>query len=154
MNDHPGVARAYLGNVPTSAETMRVADGLMAILLAGGIHPQVAAWACDLLPLFTVAIAFEEAVELQGGDGRPRAEQEADAIAMIRAFFFALPAERFPHLAAAATEMTTGDGNDRFEFGLSVLVAGLEAASASWPALAPEPVRAMIVEAAPTDGGG
>jgi len=30
--------------------------------------------------------------------------------------------------------LTTGDGEVRFEFGLQVLVAGIAAVSASWPA--------------------
>ena len=40
-----------------------------------------------------------------------------------------LPPELFPLLTKYSREMTTGDGHDRFEFGLDVLVAGLAAVS-------------------------
>ena len=43
----------------------------------------------------------------------------------IQRFYAALPAERFPMLAAMAAELTDGDGDDRFLFGLDVLIAGL-----------------------------
>ena len=38
-------------------------------------------------------------------------------------------AERFPLIARHAAEMTAGDGDDRFEFGLDLLVSGLAAVS-------------------------
>ena len=37
--------------------------------------------------------------------------------------------ERFPTMARYAKEMTAGDGEDRFEFGVDVLVSGLAAVS-------------------------
>ena len=40
-----------------------------------------------------------------------------------------LPPELFPLLTRYATEMTTGDGDERFEFGVDVLVSGLAAVS-------------------------
>jgi hypothetical protein len=47
-------------------------------------------------------------------------------------YFTSLPPDRFPHLAAHALVMTTGDGEDRFEFGLDVIVAGIEIVSNQW----------------------
>ena len=38
-----------------------------------------------------------------------------------------------PHIAAHAEAMSTGSGEERFEFGLNVLVTGLEAVSATFP---------------------
>jgi hypothetical protein len=51
----------------------------------------------------------------------------------FRGLLESLPADRFPHIAAHAEAMTTGSGEERFEFGLNVLVAGLEAVSATCP---------------------
>jgi len=132
MNAHPGVARAVIGIVPTGSETMRGADGMLALLLAGGVHPQVAAWSLDLLALYVSAVSFEESVQLRAGDGRPLAEQEAEYVDQLREYFTSLPADRFPHLAAHALVMTTGSGEDRFEFGLDVIVAGIEIVSNQW----------------------
>jgi Tetracyclin repressor-like, C-terminal domain len=41
------------------------------------------------------------------------------------------PPGRYPVLTAIAPDMTGVDADDRFEFGLNVLIAGLEAASAA-----------------------
>jgi AcrR family transcriptional regulator len=49
---------------------------------------------------------------------------------MRDAFYASLPADRYPVLTAVAPAMTGPDADDRFEFGLNVLIAGLEAASA------------------------
>src|SRR3954470_4872969 len=59
---HPGAARAAMGQVPTLEGTMRVAEGMMAICLAGDISPQAAAWMCDVASLYVSAIAYEESI--------------------------------------------------------------------------------------------
>jgi hypothetical protein len=41
----------------------------------------------------------------------------------------ALPADRFPHTVAYAWELTSGDGHDRFDFTLDLLLRGLAPAS-------------------------
>jgi AcrR family transcriptional regulator len=140
MNEHPGIARAMLGNVPTSEKPLAAADALLGVLIAGGMHPQVAAWACDLLPLYVTAISFEESIRARDGDGRPMSEQEAEFVAQLRGFFESLPPDRFPNLTANADVLTAGNGDERFEFGMSVLVAGLEAVSKRWPESRPDTV--------------
>ncbi|MGH3448599.1 MAG: TetR/AcrR family transcriptional regulator, partial [Nocardioidaceae bacterium] len=124
MARHPGVARAAMANVPTGEESLGTAEGLMAILRAGGVAEQVAAWACDLLPLYVTAVAFEESLyRVNGMEGQ-------EEVGRLHAYFAALPADRFPHLVASAVALTTGGGDERFEFGLSVLVAGIAAMAA------------------------
>ena len=44
----------------------------------------------------------------------------------IRGYFASLPAERFPNLSALADDITGGEPDDRFEFGLGLLLDGLE----------------------------
>jgi tetracycline repressor-like protein len=46
---------------------------------------------------------------------------------MMRDHLTGLPADRFPNLVALASVMFTGDADDRFEFGLDLLVLGLAA---------------------------
>jgi AcrR family transcriptional regulator len=140
MNEHPGIARAIIGNVPTSEKALVISDSLLGALIAGGMHPQVAAWACDLLPLYVTAVSFEESIRAGAGDGRPPSDQEADLVGQLRGFFESLPPDRFPNLTANADVLTSGNGDERFEFGLSVLVAGLEAVSNSWPDAKPDGV--------------
>ena len=46
---------------------------------------------------------------------------------MIRDYFASLPADRFPHTVALADELVSGGPDERFEFGLDVIVRGLAA---------------------------
>jgi len=39
--------------------------------------------------------------------------------------FAALPAETFPHTTRHATELTAGEGHDRFDFTLTLMIDGL-----------------------------
>ena len=132
MLRHPGVARAVIGYIPTGMQALVTTERLLAIMLAGGLEQQVAAWACDLLPLYVTAVAFEESVERVKSLDEPGVGQE-EFIAQLRTYFQSLPGERFPHIVATAVALTTGDGEERFEFGLRVLLAGLAAVSANWP---------------------
>ena len=49
----------------------------------------------------------------------------------MRHYFASLPPDRFPNVVSLAGPLTAGDpeGNERFEFGLDVLVRGLAAMS-------------------------
>src|SRR3954469_25818853 len=56
---YPGISRAALAVVPTNLETLRVSEGMLAILLAGDVAPQTAAWAIDALALYVNAYCLE-----------------------------------------------------------------------------------------------
>jgi hypothetical protein len=43
----------------------------------------------------------------------------------LRGYLASLPADRFPLTVALATALTQGAGDERFEFGIQVIVAGL-----------------------------
>ncbi len=120
-----------MGQVPTMEGTMRVAEGMMAICLAGGISPQAAAWMCD------VALPLRQRARLRGVHLDPRenstkAGEVPDHAAIdeqMLQFWQQLPPGQFPMLSRYSTEMTSGDGEDRFEFGIDMLVSGLAAVS-------------------------
>jgi AcrR family transcriptional regulator len=128
---HPGSARAAIGMIPTGTGALRTMDGLLAICDTGGISPQAAAWFCDLAAAYVSAVAVEEAIWIQRANSTPPGE-EPDHVAIdeqLRAMMEALPATEFPFVTSMAGMMTAGDGEDRFEFGIAVLVAGLRAVS-------------------------
>ena len=56
---YPGLSRAALATAPTNIETLRLNEGMLAILLAGGVAPQAAAWAIDALALYVAAYCLE-----------------------------------------------------------------------------------------------
>ena len=119
MNEHAGIARAVMGVVPTSEKAMAAADSLVGILITGGLHPQVAAWRSTSCRSDVSAVSFEESIQERAGDGRPLEKQEADFVEQLHAFFSSLPPEQFPNLTANADVLTTGSGDDRFEFGMA-----------------------------------
>ncbi|TDD57482.1 TetR/AcrR family transcriptional regulator [Kribbella antibiotica] len=123
MRANPGVARAAIGQVPLVEHAMLSTEKLLAILKAGRLPDQAAAWAADLLPLYVTAVSFEETV--QNASNWTPADVER-FVGEMRTFFADLPADRFPVTVALATALTAGAGGDeRFEFGIQVITAGL-----------------------------
>jgi AcrR family transcriptional regulator len=120
---HRDLARVSLGTIPLGEAALRVTDRMIELLTLGGLPKQVIAYAVDLLPLYAVATAYEQSLFNE----RTATEEGARYFEEVDAYFAALPADRFPHMAALAPELAEGDAGERFEFGLDVLVAGLAA---------------------------
>lgn len=55
----PGISRAALAMVATNLDVLRANEGMLAILLAGGVDSQTAAWAIDALSLYVSAYVLE-----------------------------------------------------------------------------------------------
>jgi len=126
MTAHGDIASMSIGRIPLHPHTLRVADRMMALLTAGGMPPKDAALAADLLPLYVVAVAFEEGVEAVAG--RKNGDEYHEQVA---ATWAALPAETYPAMTALMPHLfTAGDAEDRFRFGLEVLLDGLVARAA------------------------
>ncbi|TCC33486.1 TetR/AcrR family transcriptional regulator C-terminal domain-containing protein [Kribbella sindirgiensis] len=104
-------------------EAVPSSECLLGILEAGGLSDQTAAWAVDLIPLYVTAVAFEENVQRADQWSPEDLERFLDG---LRSYFASLPADRFPLTMALAGPLTSGAaGDDRFEFGISVITAGL-----------------------------
>ena len=116
------IARVALGRVPLGPNSMRLSEVTMTLLRAGGVPDKAAAWAVDVVSLYVVANAIEGAVYAD----RQRSDEERQAYwTQVGEYFTALPADRFPTTAALAPLMMTGDGNERFAFGLDLIIGGL-----------------------------
>ena len=89
---------------------------MLAILLAGGIAPQTAAWAIDALTLYVNAYCLEASLE----NRRPSRDE-------ILRRFAALP-DTFPQTKRYAAELTAGTTHDRFDFTLALMIDGLPGA--------------------------
>ncbi|UOZ04060.1 TetR/AcrR family transcriptional regulator [Amycolatopsis sp. WQ 127309] len=121
--DYPGVSRAALATVPTNRETLRVGEGILAILLAGGVAPRTAGWARDAMSLYVSAYALEQSLVRQ----RRRHQDQEWVLSHEELLdrFTALPAEEFPQTRRHAAELISGSGHDRFEFALGLLMDNL-----------------------------
>ncbi|QKG19161.1 TetR/AcrR family transcriptional regulator [Actinomadura verrucosospora] len=119
---YPGISQAAFATAPSNLETMRFAEGMLAILLAGGIDPQAAAWAIDSLSLYVNAYSLEVSLVNRrvdrGDDGWVVSRDE-----LLRRFA-ALP-DTFPESKRYAAELTAGTGHDRFDFTLGLMIDGL-----------------------------
>jgi AcrR family transcriptional regulator len=123
--EYPGVSRAALAMAPTNLDVLTVNERMLAILLAGGIEPQTAAWAIDALLLYVSAYALEMSLvalrQAHHGDDWVIGRDE-----LVRRFT-ALPADRFPQTTRYAAELTSGTGHERFDFTLGLIVDNLTA---------------------------
>jgi len=127
MESHPGIATVAMANPPTGERTLLVADNLIGLLRAGEIDEQDAAWACDILPLITTALAVESAIYRQRGEA---GMTETEVIERLDRTISALSPARFPNITALGDKMTTGDGEQRFHFSIDVVLDGLVARAA------------------------
>jgi len=120
---YPGISRAALAVVPTNLETMRVNEGMFAIVLAGGADPQTAAWTIDALTLYVNAYCLETSLKntrvTHHGNGWLVSRDE-----LLRRFAD-LP-DTFPQTKRYAAELTSGTGHDRFDFTINLILDGLQ----------------------------
>jgi AcrR family transcriptional regulator len=125
---HPGIAAMTLVVSPTTEAVLRLTENLLGILLAGGIDPQDAAWACDIFVMLVSAVAREDDVRRPRGhsDDHDRHEQVDE----IYKTFAGLPPDRFPFLSTHAAKMVAGDGDERFRFAIDVALDGVLARAA------------------------
>ena len=138
LEAHPGMATMLVG-VPTAGRDDPAGgpiddsgfagmENLLALLRAGGIDRQGAAWACDILMLIVAATATE--TDIRRAAGYVTREDFAGAVAHLRAIFSGLPVQRFPLIVAHADELVAGDGDDRFRFAIETFLDGLVARAA------------------------
>jgi AcrR family transcriptional regulator len=125
---HPGIATMTLVDSPTTEAVLRLTENLLGILLAGGLDPQDAAWACDLLVSLVTAVAREDGVRRP--PDRSDVPDRRRQVDELYETFAGLPPDRFPLLVAHATEMVAGDGNERFRFAIDVVIDGVVARAA------------------------
>jgi AcrR family transcriptional regulator len=119
---YPGISRAAFAVAPSNLDTLRVSEGMLAILLAGGIAPQAAAWTMDALLLYVNAYTLEISLVDE------QATRDEDSWVVSRAEllrrFAALPGT-FPQTKRYAAELTAGTGHERFDFTIGLMLDGL-----------------------------
>jgi AcrR family transcriptional regulator len=116
---HPGLAQSALVTRPSGPAYFGLADGILALLEAGGIPSDRSAWAMDLLLHVATSTAAEQGARERAVDARD--EEDAQAAALRAA-----PAGQFPHIAAiGAAELMSGRGQDRLTWAFRVLINGV-----------------------------
>jgi AcrR family transcriptional regulator len=118
MNRYPGIARVPLANIPTGPNAMRSADHAIGILRAGGVDDRSAAWFIDVVSLFVNAASFETSIYEERGDFDEHYEE-------VQGFFGGIDPSEFPNMAALGPALTAGSNDERFAFGIRLMISGL-----------------------------
>jgi AcrR family transcriptional regulator len=118
---HHDAARVFAGTYPVLENVVRVGEAMMASLRRAGASPTFAAWSTLCLSYFITGFVVEEQA-LTPPRGAPKIDMNARRKAVL-----ALSEESMPNFIAALPALTGKDFDTRFEFGLDVLMRGLEA---------------------------
>ncbi|HEX6476307.1 MAG TPA: TetR/AcrR family transcriptional regulator [Acidimicrobiales bacterium] len=124
MNRHRDSARLSLGRIPAGATLVLVSEWYFELLRPVGMPDRVIAYLGDLLALYVGAYAFEETLGLASPTGEDLSPEEIGAL--LRDYVVSLPADRFPHTRGAVDLLMGGGRDERFEYGLDIIVRGLE----------------------------
>lgn len=66
---YPGISQATFSDAPRNLHALRINEGLLAILLAGGVAAQPAAWAIDAAILYVGAYSLERSLRQADSQG-------------------------------------------------------------------------------------
>lgn len=140
LQRHNDAAVLSFAHVPTGAKALDSVERVLATMIAGGVPPQVAAWSMDIVSLYVAADVYEGWLLKQrfdDGSGRDPEEVGQAFVGEIAASWAHVPAGRYPNLVANAGAMMTGGSDDRFAFGIDMLIAGFAAQISRRPSAPP-----------------
>ena len=123
LNSHRDVARLSLGRIPSGPTLALLSEWLFSLLKPVGIPDQVIAYLGDLFGLYIGAYAFEESLGSSSftvGDSSPE-----EFFKMLGDYLKSLPEDRFPHTRRAADVLLAGGPDERFAFGVDLMLRGL-----------------------------
>jgi AcrR family transcriptional regulator len=119
LKRHPNALPLLVSQVPVGPNALRNRERSLAVLLACGFPPDLAARGYTAVAHYVVGFALQQHM--------PSAPRPEDA-ARLRDFYRALDAKRYPATVAAADELTSVPLNDEFRFGLRLVLDGIERA--------------------------
>jgi AcrR family transcriptional regulator len=120
LGRHGNVAPLLIGLVPIGPNALAGRELCLSVLLDNGFAPSVAAHAYATLARYVLGFAIQ-----LSGSTSAHADQEAERDAEASAAFHHLDPSRYPATVAVADELPV-PLEEEFEFGLRLIVAGLE----------------------------
>jgi AcrR family transcriptional regulator len=118
LASHRDAVRFSLGHVPVGPNMLRVMEWSLALLKGAGIPDRPAAYFGDIFGRYLDASVLEAMPA-------PADDDTGTSVEMVRNHFASLPADQFPNITALASEMFDASDDERFEFGLDLLLRGL-----------------------------
>lgn len=132
LSRHRDVARISLGRAPTGLTVAVFTEWLFTLLKPAGLPDKVIAYLGDLFGLYVGAFAFEES--LGAGSLDTQGLPPGQFLEMVKDYMRSLPADRFPYTRQAADLIFASDRDDRFAFGIDLMIRGLQTFAAKPPA--------------------
>lgn len=120
---HRDAARISLGRAPAAPTLAVLSEWLFTLLAPVGIPDQVIAYLGDLFGLYIGAFAFEEGMEV--GPFATGGVPPGQFLENVKDYIRSLPEDRFPYTRKAADLLFSGGRDDRFAFGLDLMIRGL-----------------------------
>lgn len=123
LTRHRDLARLSLGRVPVGPNLVRTLEWQLAVMRGAGVPDRVAGLTADLIAMYVGAFAYEDA----SGFEAPVAEDVSheDMASMMTDYLTSLPPDRFPNILQMVDHVMEPAREERFEFGMDVLVRGL-----------------------------
>ncbi len=121
---HRDLARLRLGRIPMGRKVVRWLEWSLRLLRSAGIPASQAALFGDLFHVYIGHFAFERSLGAQpaaAGNISVNATLET-----VRDYLASLPKQQFPNITSMVDEIIDPDVNKRFEFGLDLILKGLE----------------------------
>lgn len=134
LGRHRDLAKLSFADIPTGPQALNVVEVLLTAMIGQGVAPHDAAWLMDRLALYLGADAFEGYLLQQRFNAADAGAAKAagrEWLDQVRQFFEALPKDRYPTLTANLPPMISGDGDERFMYGVDLMIAGVEARNPS-----------------------
>ncbi|AHH99725.1 TetR/AcrR family transcriptional regulator [Kutzneria albida] len=121
--EHPGIARIALDTlIPATEHSFVLAEAMLGLMRAGGVPDRLVAIGFDVLSLYCTAFAVEVNA-VRSGEVSP--EQLRERGEQMGRYVAALPPDRFPALLAMGHLLGEGDGEQRFDAALDLIIGGL-----------------------------
>lgn len=120
MLQHPCLVQLLAARPLSGHETARLTEGLLAVLRSAGLEAELAARAHTTLFTYVLGATSWELRQAAECD-------DPDARRQVRAAMESLSADEFPTVVALAPELSrTSGGDEQFDYGLDLLITGLE----------------------------
>lgn len=110
-----GIAELTLTTIPIGPHSLAITEYILGRLHEGGIRSTSAAWGVDLLLHYVSSVAFEQSTR----------DQKGTTLDAISASYQSVEAKEYPMIASLKDEMTSSGGQERFRWGLEVILRGI-----------------------------
>lgn len=117
LTKHPNAIPLFVRQVPAGPNALKARERGIAVLLAGGFSPELAARAYTAIAHFVIGLAIQQPVD--GTTDPTRAGQ-------LRDYYRSLDARAYPATAMLADLLPGATMDEEFEFGLDLIIDGLE----------------------------